>query len=263
MRDEARKCVYGPVKSWRLGNSLGIDLLFVDSICSFACVYCQLGKINRLTTKRGIFVPTARVMGDLSSSDWKDADVITFSGSGEPTLAANLGEAIAEIRRATHKPIAVLTNSSLLGDTAVRRELSFADIVFCKLDAWGDDSLRRIDRPAAGIELDSIISGIRAFRNDFSGTLAIQTMLLSRPANNELREFSGILKSISPDEVQVNLPLRPIPDEWIPESRGNLPIDAPAHRLRTISPEAAAGIGRQIGQLTGLRVITPFDEQAA
>lgn len=263
MRDESRKSVYGPVKSWRLGHSLGIDLLFVDSICSFACVYCQLGKINRLTTQRGIFVPTSQVMDDLRSSDWKQADVITFSGSGEPTLAANLGETITEIRRETRKPIAVLTNSSLLIDPAVRREISLADTVFCKLDAWTEKAFRRIDRPTAGITLESVIAGIMALRAEFGGTLAIQTMLLSQPKTNDISEFAAILKAISPGEVQLNLPLRPVPKEWIPESRGNTPVGRWTRRLHTISPETAAAVGQKLRDLTGLRVILPFDTAAA
>ena len=96
-------CVYGPVNSWRMGKSLGIDLLKVDSICSFACVYCQLGKINRLTDERKLFVPTAEVISELKKSNWREADVITFSGSGEPTLAANLGEAICAAKNLTAK----------------------------------------------------------------------------------------------------------------------------------------------------------------
>lgn len=263
MREDTHKCVYGPVKSWRLGRSLGIDLLFVDSICSFACVYCQLGKINRLTTTREVFVPTSRVIADLRASNWKDADVITFSGNGEPTLAANLGEAISAVRGETHKPIAVLTNSSLLCDADVRCEIALADVVFCKLDAWNEKVLRRIDRHAAGITLDSIIDGIRALREGFTGTLAIQTMLLSMPNRSDLRKLGEILKTISPGEVQLNLPLRPIPEYWVPESRGNTPVEVNARQLRTISREAAAQIGVKLGELTGLRVVTPFDSLAS
>lgn len=263
MREDTHNCVYGPVKSWRLGRSLGIDLLFIDSICSFACVYCQLGKINRLRTRREVFVPTSRVIDDLRASNWSDADVITFSGSGEPTLAANLGEAISAIRDETHKPIAVLTNSSLLFDPQVRREIALADVVFCKLDAWDDNGFKRIDRPAAGITRESIIDGIRALRDEFTGTLAIQTMLLSKPTTGDLRKLGAILKSISPGEVQLNLPLRPIPEYWVPQSRGNTPVEVKARRLRTILREEAAQIGKRLGELTGLSVVTPFDSLAA
>src|SRR5215218_7520939 len=126
--------VYGPVASWRVGRSLGVDVLCVNSVCSFRCVYCQLGRINVHTAERRVYVPTERVLEDLRAADWRGADVITLSGSGEPTLAANLGEVIRGIKRLTGKPVLVLTNSAHLWDAHVRRELSRADSVFCKLD---------------------------------------------------------------------------------------------------------------------------------
>src|SRR5437764_5838293 len=120
---ESSKTVYGPVCSWRAGLSLGVDLLSVNSICSFRCLYCQLGKINLHTTKRKVYVPTERVITDLLRSSWHVADIITLSGSGEPTLAANMGEVIRQIKTLTGKPILVLTNATTLGDRSVRREL--------------------------------------------------------------------------------------------------------------------------------------------
>src|ERR1041384_6820260 len=138
--------VYGPVSSWRVGRSLGIDLLAVNSICSFRCIYCQLGRINLHTSGRKVYVPTERVLSDLAASAWREADIITLSGSGEPTLAANLGAVIRESKRVTHKPVLVLTNSTLLGDAQVRRELGAADRVFCKLDAADEATFRKIDR---------------------------------------------------------------------------------------------------------------------
>jgi wyosine [tRNA(Phe)-imidazoG37] synthetase (radical SAM superfamily) len=182
MTNETASTIYGPVRSWRLGLSLGVDLLCVDSICSFECVYCQLGKINRVTTRREVFVSTAKVLEDLRNSDWRSADVITFSGSGEPTLAANLGEVIEKIKQITQKPVVVLTNSTLLRDEQVRRELLKADKIFCKLDAWSDEMLKRANHPHAGISLEPIVSGICALRREFDGFLAIQTMIL-RPPN--------------------------------------------------------------------------------
>jgi len=124
-------CIYGPVRSWRLGESLGVDLLCVNSICSFECVYCQLGKINRLTTNRDVFVTTEKVLEDLNIYEWQKADVITFSGSGEPTLAKNLGDVIRNIKDLTANPIVVLTNSTLLHLPEVRKEISQADKIFC------------------------------------------------------------------------------------------------------------------------------------
>ena len=123
--------IYGPVKSWRVGQSLGVDLLFKTSICSFRCIYCQLGKIELPTRERQIYVPTEKVLEDLEASDWRSADVITLSGSGEPTLALNMGEVIRALKERTGKPVMVLTNATTLGDPQVRKELAEADRVFC------------------------------------------------------------------------------------------------------------------------------------
>ena len=249
--------IYGPVQSWRLGRSLGVDLLFVDSICSFECVYCQLGKINRVTNEREIFVSTAKVLEDLQNSDWQTADVITFSGSGEPTLAANLGETIEKIKQITHKPVVVLTNSTLLHQTQVRREISKADKIFCKLDAWSDSILRRVDHPHASISLESIISGIFELRREFDGFLAIQTMIL-RPLNEpETEKLAEILHTIQPDEVQLNLPTRPVPREYLLETRGNAVEFKPGFtQIKTIPKSELENIRLKLSEITKLPIIT-------
>ncbi len=257
MNNPVPNSIYGPVDSWRLGKSLGVDVLCVDSICSFECVYCQLGKINNVTTKRDVFVSTEKVLQDLERSEWKAADVITFSGSGEPTLARNLGEIIERIKIKTAKPIIVLTNSTLLNLPEVREELGLADKIFCKLDAWSDDALRRIDRPHKSISLESIVSGMRLLRREFSGFMAIQTMILRPPKEFELNEFAEILRSIKPDEVQLNLPTRPIPQDYFVETRGNAVESKPEFTsLRTISRSELERIRSGLSELTGLQIIT-------
>lgn len=257
MTKPAASTIYGPVNSWRLGRSLGVDLLFVDSICSFECVYCQLGKINRVTTKREVFVSTARVLNDLKNSDWQAADVITFSGSGEPTLAANLGEVIEKIKHLTHKPIAVLTNSTLLYDRQVRQELSKADKIFCKLDAWSDSGLRRVNHPHEGISLEFIIAGIFDLRREFDGFLAIQTMILRPVQPFETEKLAEILHSIHPDEVQLNLPTRPIPHEFFRETRGNaVEFQNGFRQIKTIPKSEFENLRRKLSEIAKLPIIT-------
>ncbi len=249
--------IYGPVHSWRLGLSLGVDVLCVDSICSFECVYCQLGKINRVTAERDVFVSTSKVLQDLKNVDLQSVDVITFSGSGEPTLAKNLGEIIEKIKDLTEKPIVVLTNSTLLHHKDVRKELRNADKIFCKLDAWSDDILKRIDRPHKGISLEKIVKGIARLRCEYKGFLAIQTMVLRFPNDLELEKFANILHSINPDEVQLNLPTRPIPQEYFTKTRGNeVEFDESFTKLKTISKIELEKIRAKLSSLTNLPVIT-------
>jgi wyosine [tRNA(Phe)-imidazoG37] synthetase (radical SAM superfamily) len=255
---QMRSTVYGPVRSWRLGTSLGIDLLFIDSICSFDCVYCQLGRINRLTTRREIFVPTEQVISDLKAAGPPEVDAVTFSGNGEPTLALNLGEVIREIKSRVKAPIVVLTNSSLLGDPAVRRDLMGADKVFCKLDAVSNDALRRIDRPAVNMDIDEIAANIRRFREEFDGEIAIQTMLLSVPAESEIARYAKLVRDIAPDEIQLNAPTRPIPLSWDLENRGNHDSCSIGYRqLKHPGPVEMQIAASRIESATGIRVLTP------
>lgn len=244
--------VYGPVKSWRVGNSLGVDLLFTVSTCSFRCVYCQLGKIEQPTLERKVYVPTERVMADLLESDWEKAEIVTLSGSGEPTLAANMGEVIEGIHDLTHLPVMVLTNATTLGDPQVRQDLAKADRVFCKLDAPSDRLLQMINRPVPGVTLESILAGIEAFRAEYRGFLAIQMMLM--PMNrSEIAELAFILSRIRPDEVQLNTPMRPVPKEWFLEARGNYDVAPyPAVPLQHLEPAEALAIEHELAERTGL-----------
>jgi wyosine [tRNA(Phe)-imidazoG37] synthetase (radical SAM superfamily) len=220
IRNDPDSTVYGPVFSWRFGNSLGIDLILNGSVCSYRCPYCQLGKIGSPTCERAVFVPTEKVLADLEYVGWDDCDVITVSGNGEPTLAQNLGDVIREVRAMTGKPGVVLTNGSLMGDPQVRKELAEADHVSCKLDAPNDELLLVLNRPVGDVSIDHLMDGIDAFRKEYDGELSIQTMLL--PANvKKAPEFVPLIRRIQPDEVHVNVPSRAFPEEWRPELRGD------------------------------------------
>lgn len=251
--------VYGPVESWRVGRSLGVDLLAVNSICSFRCIYCQLGVINVHTDERKVYVPTGRVLADLRASRWREADIITFSGSGEPTLAANLGEVIQAVKALTGKPLLVLTNATRLNDADVRRDLCAADRVFCKLDAAHERTFRMIARPVAGLTLRGVVEGIKKFRAVYEGQLAVQIMLM-RLHRNQAEAFANLLNEIRPDEIQLNAALRPIPRSWFPEARGNSgeSIRVPAAHARTMSVEEAAHFEAQLRELTGLKIISAY-----
>lgn len=254
-----RSTVYGPVRSWRLGSSLGIDLLYSTSICSFRCVYCQLGKIEIPTIARQQWVSTATVVADLEASPWQKADVITFSGNGEPTLASNLGECLRAVKERTDKPLVVLTNGTLLSDPQVRADLQAADRVYVKLDAASNQGLKIVDNPVAGVTIEGIVAGAMQFREEYQGFLAIQSMIM--PMN--LSEIDGIcelIRQLRPDEVQLNTPLRPVPRAWYPESRGNHQGHAPFPEsyLKVLTPTEAAVLEAQIRERVGVRVVSVY-----
>lgn len=244
--------IYGPVHSWRSGTSLGVDILGSVSTCSFNCVYCQLGKIQKITTEIKEYVPTEKIIQDLIKMEaagefnYADLDVITFAGSGEPTLAKNLAEAITRVRelyksRAKQVPISILSNATMLNDPEVRARVALADLVSLKLDAVNDETLRAINQPAPGVTMRTIIDGIKILRSEIDdpNKLQLQVMImpkfvfdaggLLRSARNDDNDFLNDLASLIAEtqvfKIQINTPTRPKPvsktgEYWI-ETRGN------------------------------------------
>ena len=252
--------VYGPVSSWRYGRSLGIDPIGPVSTCSFDCVYCQLGEIEDRTRQRRIFVPTSRILRDLRAVAIAGVDVTTLSGSGEPTLALNLGEIVSAIGAATGKPVGVLTNASLLGDPGVRQELALADFVAAKLDAAGDERLRRVDRPVAGIGLAGIRSGLLSFRREYRGELAVQTMLLGRWPEREQADYVAFIAELAPDEVQLCASSRPRPLVHELDARGGRPGEPPAYAVRhfrAVHPQVVEDFAARVARETRVAVRGP------
>jgi len=206
-----RSVIYGPVSSWRLGKSLGIDLLSTrGKTCSFDCVYCQLGITKNLLAERREFVSIKELEKALDGVKGIGADYATFSGVGEPTLASNLGQAIKLTRTILQLPIAVLTNSSLIPRDDVRNELAQADVVVAKIDAPTEELFRKINRPYVECALDDILQAIQVFRKNYSGKLALQIMFI-KVNMGYAAEMARLAKELSPDEVQINTPLRPCP----------------------------------------------------
>jgi len=204
------KYIYGPVPSWRLGRSLGVDLVSEESTCTFDCIYCQLGKTIRHIVKRRIFIPTSEIVKELESLPQLDIDYITLSGTGEPTLASNLGEVVFEIKKRFKNKLAVLTNATLLHDPQVRKELSLVDLVVAKLDAPNEQIFKTINVPTNGITLGMVISGIRKFNAEYPGKLALQIMFVPENKGYAI-DLAALAKQLNPVEVQVNTPLRSCP----------------------------------------------------
>lgn len=261
--------VYGPVDSWRVGKSLGIDLIMNTSTCSFNCTYCQLGFIQDITKERKLFIPTEKIINDFNVSKWKEADVITFSGSGEPTLAINIGEVITKLKDITDKPIAILTNGTLLINKDVRNDILNVDLISVKLDAPDEKILKEINRPAEGVTLNSIVSGIKELKNDIkklNKSTKLQIQIMFMPQNkNQIEALAKLLNEISPDEVALNTPTRPYPSGWDIITRGAHGEDAkkikfPTKSLKALTLEEAKSIESELRRLTNLRIISVYKE---
>jgi wyosine [tRNA(Phe)-imidazoG37] synthetase (radical SAM superfamily) len=214
------KYVFGPVPSRRLGKSLGIDPIPLKT-CNWNCVYCQLGRTRPLTNVRREYVPYYDIINELNralaANEPDGIDWVTFVGSGEPTLHSRLGKLIREIKTITKKPVAVITNGSLLYMPEVREQLMIADAVLPSLDAGNPHLYRKINRPWPQLTFQRLIEGLAAFRREYKGNLWVEVMLVREMNDNEeaLSEIASILNRIRPDQVHINLPSRPPAEEWV------------------------------------------------
>ena len=209
------KYIYGPLKSRRLGLSLGITLTPCKT-CSFDCVYCQLGKTTRKTSKREEYIKIEEIVQELrlwiqyNPESPPRLNYITFSGSGEPTLNIKIGELIKEIKRLTSVPLAAIVNSSLFHDPAVRQAVSLADLILPSLDTVNPEVFLQINRPAENIKIDQIIEGLVKLRKECSAKIWLEVMLV-RGINDDLRQIKKlkeVIDRINPDKIHLNSPVR-------------------------------------------------------
>ncbi len=207
--------VYGPVPSRRLGASLGIDLI-PKKICSYDCIYCQIGKTPHPTLKRKTYYPTEAIKQELKAflADPENAgrvDILTFSGSGEPTLHAGIGDLIRYLKEITSIPVAVITNGSLLWDPRVQEDLLPADRVVPSLDAVRAESFKAVNRPVEGLPVTKVIEGLKTFRKRYKGQLWVEVLLCKgvNDSDSDLAALKRVLRDIDPDRVQLNTVIRP------------------------------------------------------
>ncbi|MCL4851353.1 MAG: radical SAM protein [Bryobacteraceae bacterium] len=212
--------VFGPVPSRRLGRSLGIDPIPLKT-CNWNCVYCQLGRTAPLTSERGAYAPAALIVEEvcqaLEARTSCEVDWLTFVGSGEPTLHEDLGWMIRHVKAMSRKPVAVITNGSLLHRPDVKEELSAADAVLPSLDAGSASLYRAVNRPHPAFTFERLVDGLIGFRHGYAGKLWIEVMLVKDLNDGEspLRDLAAVLARIKPDEIHISLPLRPAAEAWV------------------------------------------------
>ncbi len=249
--------VYGPVKSWRYGKSLGIDAIGAISTCSFNCVYCQLGEIEHPSRQRQEFVPTAKIIDLASQQNWAEIDTVTLSGSGEPTLANNLGEILAQLRQLTQLPLVVLTNGTLLHLPEVRLSLQLATEVSVKLDGATPAGLMRISRPSFDFDWEEFSQGIGEFRSCYQGRLTLQTMVTAPWSATEQAAYITHLQQWLPDAVYLNRPSRPKPRHRLLQGRENLEDAPDALWFKPVALADLSDFAETIYQQTALKVFLP------
>jgi wyosine [tRNA(Phe)-imidazoG37] synthetase (radical SAM superfamily) len=207
--------VFGPIPSRRLGRSLGINNI-PPKICSYSCVYCQIGSTRQLEIDRRSFYDTESIFAEVQNkvAECRKAgeavDYLSFVPDGEPTLDVDLGKHIERLRDLGIR-IAVITNGSLMSASDVRWGLMLADWVGFKIDAVTETAWGRINRPHKDLSLPKILSGMYEFAQVFGGILTTQTMLI-RGCNDSDHEITGIAdftQTLNPAKTYISVPTRP------------------------------------------------------
>ena len=212
---------FGPVPSRRLGRSLGINNI-PPKICSYSCVYCQLGRTLKMQVNRQDFYKIDDICRSVQERTAKSRaagepiDYLTFVPDGEPTLDINLGSEI-ETLKSLMLPIAVITNASLIWRQDVREGLMGADWVSLKVDAVRERAWRRINRPHGNLSLPRMLEGMLRFGKRFRGRLVTETMLVE-DVNDSIGEIGAVadfLSRLAPDVSYLAIPTRPPAEKWV------------------------------------------------
>jgi len=269
--------VYGPVPSRRLGRSLGVNNI-PPKICSYSCVYCQLGRTLRVHVEPGSFYKMAKIAGQVRTKLKRAADkgelvdYVTFVPDGEPTLDAELGREI-EVLKTLGVRVAVITNGSLLWREDVRQSLRNADWVSLKVDAVSEGIWHKINRPHKSLDLEAIRQGMLSFTQSFDGELATETMLVRGKNDDfdEVEKIAGFLALLRPTKVYVAIPTRPPVERVMPASEQvvNAAYQVFTERLGKVveyltayEGNAFAGTGSVEEDLLSITAVHPMREDA-
>ena len=214
---EKKKFLFGPVPSRRFGRSLGVDLTPYKT-CSFDCVFCQLGRTTNKTVIREEYVPIKAVIAEID--EWLktdgEADYITLSGSGEPTLHSRFGEVLNFIRSNSKIPAVLLTNGTLLHLKEVQDAASIANVVKISLSAWDQTSYQSINRPHTQLKFPQLVEGQKEFQRKFRGNLLLEVFLVwgMNSIPSDVRRIAALTDEIRPDRIHLNTAVRPTAEEF-------------------------------------------------
>ena len=213
--------VFGPVPSRRLGRSIGINNI-PPKVCTYSCVYCQLGRTKKMEIERRDFYDPReiqeRVADKMASAKamGESVDFLTFVPDGEPTLDGHLGDVI-DLIRTMGKKIAVITNASLLANQDVRDDLTKADWVSVKIDSVEEAIWRKINRPHRSLSLPKILDGIVAFSEQYAGVLFSETMLIHdlNDGEDQIKKLAEFVHHIPGVSSYLSVPVRPPAEKWV------------------------------------------------
>ena len=268
---------FGPIPSRRLGHSLGINNI-PPKICSYSCVYCQLGRTLKLQAGRQIFYSPEEIFQAVDEKikaarrKKEPIDFLTFVPDGEPTLDLNLGQEIEQLK-AFGCEIAVISNSSLIWDKNVRADLNKAGWVSLKVDALSEEIWRKINRPQRALRLEQILEGIKVFARDFKGFLATETMFIQglNDAPEELEKIAEFIRALRVKKSYILIPTRPPAEGWVRPASERFVTAAyelfqrkaiPAEYLIGYEGDAFAFTGNAEEDLLSITSVHPMREEA-
>lgn len=205
--------VFGPVPSRRLGVSLGVDIV-PRKYCTLDCIYCEVCKTDKLTVSRQDFYDTNEIIEDVKkiySKIKENIDVVTITGSGEPTLNKSFDVIVKKLKTFVYHPIALLTNSTLFYDNKVRQQAMVFDIIVPSLDAADTKTFQMINKPAKEINFHNMINGLVDFSKSYRGKLFVEVLLIKgvNDSLSHLTKLADIISSLKYDVIQLNTAFRP------------------------------------------------------
>lgn len=212
--------VFGPVKSRRLGSSLGINLMPVNKkVCNFNCIYCECGlshsesiEGNKIPDKKSVIIELETKIIELIKNNIK-IDTITFAGNGEPTLHPDFPEILMETILIKEKylpesQVAVLTNGTMLDNDNIVEALKKISLNIIKLDSADINTINTLNRPFKSFSLENLINNLKKF----NGQLIIQSLFvrgfvngqkIDNTTNYEIVKLINVMKDIKPKYVMV------------------------------------------------------------
>lgn len=228
MKNEMDMIAFGPVPSRRLGQSMGINNI-PPKICTYSCVYCQIGRTLNMQVERVEFYKPDEIFQAVEKKvkeavEKREAvDYLTFVPDGEPTLDINIGREI-EILKNLGLKIAVITNSSLIWDENVRSDCYKTDWISVKIDALTRDIWREIDRPHGSLKLEKILDGLSEFAQRFKGEMTTETMLIQGINDNieQIEKISDFIAGLKPARSYIAIPTRPPAEKWVKPPAENM-----------------------------------------
>ncbi len=206
---------FGPIPSRRLGKSLGINNIPSQKICSYSCIYCQVGNTKKYSISRTSYYEPIVIYNEVQKhleklKELDKPDYLTFVSNGEPTLDINLGKAISLLKTLSI-PIAVITNASLLNLQQVRDDLRLADWVSVKIDVNDEKIWKKINRPHALLNFSKYVESLLQFSSEYKGKLVTETMLVKGVNDTPelLHKTAELVSSVNPSIAYISIPTRP------------------------------------------------------